>query len=85
MQRSRGHTSSNRDLPFSFTVNGYEMSNPVWGSCNRRNAWCGRFAELPSWVVNVTRNVSAPAIVTGFESGLVEENLVNPAISLIHH
>ena len=30
-------TSSSLDLPFSFTLNGYEISRPVSGSCRRRN------------------------------------------------
>lgn len=82
MRVPRVHTNSNRDLPFSFTVNGYEMSSPLWGSCNRRKAWCGRFAELPSWVVKVTRSVSAPAMVTGFDSGFAEENLLIRKLAL---
>lgn len=57
------------------------MSNPVWVSCNNRKAWCGRFAELPSWVVKVTRNVSAPESETALDSGLDEENLEKLSVS----
>lgn len=57
------------------------MSNPVWVSCNNRKAWCGRFAELPSWVVKVTRNVSAPESETALDSGLEEENLEELSVS----
>lgn len=77
----RSHTNSNRDLPFSLTVNGYEISSPVCESFNKRKAWCGRFAELPSLVVKVTRNVSAPANETAFDSGLEEVNLMKSQVS----
>jgi hypothetical protein len=52
------------------------MSNPDWLSFKSRKAWCGRLAELSSWVVKVMRKVSAPVNASGLARGFEEEILI---------
>jgi hypothetical protein len=45
-------------FPVPFMLRTKDSSRPVEGSVRVRNAWCGRFAVLPSVVVSCSFNVS---------------------------
>lgn len=68
-------TNDNCAFPDSLTLSGYEMSSFVVGSSSKRKAWCGRFAVLPSCVVNRSLRLSASVSVNALARGPVGESL----------
>ena len=69
------YTNSTLALPLSLTLKGKEVSSPDAVSSRLRNAWCGRFAALPSCVVRMTFNVSCAPKVTALDTALDSESL----------
>lgn len=81
-QPKRVCTSSSFPFPLSFTENAYDVSRPVVTSFRFRNAWWGRAAVFPSWVVRITFSVSEAPNWTAWRRGLLGEILRVPLNTL---
>ena len=83
MRLVAARTKETLPLPLSLTLNTKDSSSPVVGSVKVRNAWCGRFALVPSRVVRSSFNESVAPKVTLFASGVVALSLriVSPHVN----
>lgn len=71
------HTKATFALPLSFTLSTKDSSSPVVGSVRVRNAWCGRFAVLPSRVVRSSFSESVASSDTDLPKGVEGLSLVD--------